>query len=124
MATFAQRLRELREQNHMTQEYLADKVGTGKQTISQYELGKRRADHDMLLMLADVFNVSTDYLLGKSDITLRLLTSNDLMKLNTSVSEFDMLLLNAYHSASYERKAIIRDMLHLPDEEKTIIKTG
>ena len=84
MATFTERLRELRTQNNYSQQDLADKIGVTKQTISQYERGVRKPDMDTLTALCDVFNVSSDYLMGKSDVTVRLLTSDDLRRLNMS----------------------------------------
>lgn len=84
MATFTERLRELRIQNNYSQQDLADKMGVTKQTISQYERGVRKPDMDTLTALCDIFNVSSDYLMGKSDVTVRLLNSDDLKRLNMS----------------------------------------
>lgn len=75
---FADRLRELRTQRNLTQFELASKLDVNKQTISQYERGVRRPDLESLSALCDYFNVSTDYMLGKSDVTLRFLTSDQL----------------------------------------------
>lgn len=47
-----------RKQANMTQQDLADKLNTTKQTISRYEKGQRRADQDILFVLCDIFNVS------------------------------------------------------------------
>lgn len=84
MATFTERLRELRVQSNYSQQDLADKIGVTKQTISQYERGVRKPDMDTLTALCDIFNVSSDYLMGKSDVTVRLLNSDDLKRLNLS----------------------------------------
>lgn len=78
MASFGERLKSLRESNGLTQDELAEKVGVTKQAISQYERGVRRPDFDTLSALCDLFNVSTDFLLGKSDYTSRLLDENEL----------------------------------------------
>ena len=87
MATFTERLRELRTQSNYSQQDLADKMGVTKQTISQYERGVRKPDMDTLTALCDIFNVSSDYLMGKSDVTVRLLNSDDLRRLNMSYQE-------------------------------------
>lgn len=84
MASFTERLRELRTQNNYSQQDLADKMGVTKQTISQYERGVRKPDMDTLTALCDIFNVSSDYLMGKSDVTVRLLNTDDLRRLNSS----------------------------------------
>lgn len=86
MADIKTRLRELRKQSNYSQQDLADMIGVTKQTISQYERGVREPDFDNLLALCDVFNVSADYLLGKVDVTLRLLTSEGLKKLSAADS--------------------------------------
>lgn len=83
MATFSERLRELRTQFGYSQQDLADKMDATKQMISQYERGVRKPDLDTLTALCDIFNVSSDYLMGKSDVTVRLLTTEDLKRLNT-----------------------------------------
>lgn len=78
MATFGERLKSLRESHNLTQDELADELGVTKQAISQYERGVRRPDFDTLSRICDLFNVSSDYLLGKSDLTTRLLDEQEL----------------------------------------------
>ena len=83
MTTFSKRLRELRDQADLTQKEVADAVHVDKQTISQYELGKRQPDFEKLERLCDFFNVSSDYLLGKSDLTMRYVNTEELKLLNS-----------------------------------------
>ncbi len=64
---FAQRLRYLRTSHNMTQTALAQKMQTTKGTISNYETGHSAPSFDMLLKIAQLFGVSTDFLLGHSD---------------------------------------------------------
>lgn len=61
-------LRELREKKDLSQVELAKKLNITSQSLSQYELGKRMPDIDMINRLADFFNVSVDYLLGRTNI--------------------------------------------------------
>ena len=82
MATFSERLKQLRLQSGMSQSDLADKISVNKQTISQYERGVRRPDFETLSSLCDAFNVSSDYMLGKSEVTLRYVDSNGLSLLD------------------------------------------
>ena len=42
-------------------------LNISQNTVSRYENGIREADYDMLITLADYFNVSVDYLLGRTD---------------------------------------------------------
>jgi len=52
----------------MSQAELAEKLGVSQQTISKYERGTREPDNETLVKLAEIFNCSIDYLLGKTDI--------------------------------------------------------
>ena len=78
MASFGERLTSLRESRGMTQDDLADELGITKQAVSHYERGRRRPDFEILSAICDLFNVSMDFLLGKSDYTTRLLDENEL----------------------------------------------
>lgn len=57
------RLKELRLQKGLTQQQVANAIGKTYQAYSYYENGKRDPDTETLKLLADFFNVSTDYLL-------------------------------------------------------------
>lgn len=65
MALFEQRLKKLRIENNLTQKELGDKIKLNGSTISFYERGRRIPDYKTLNQLADFFNVSTDYLIGR-----------------------------------------------------------
>lgn len=64
---FATRLRELMEQTKTTQGTLAKESGCSRQAISQYMDGSSMPNVDKLLSIADYFDVSIDYLLGRED---------------------------------------------------------
>lgn len=61
---FSNRLKELRTQAGLTQLQLAQRLGITKSVISFYELSERAPSPDVLIRLAKIFHVSTDYLLG------------------------------------------------------------
>lgn len=65
--TFAQRLIDLREQKNITQQELADELGITRQSLSLYEKAERTINIELLAKIADFFNVSTDYLMGRTD---------------------------------------------------------
>lgn len=67
MATFNERLKELRAGSELTIRDLAEYIGVAKSTIHMYECGKREPSIATLEAIADFFNVDMDYLLGKSD---------------------------------------------------------
>lgn len=64
---FRERLKEARKEKKLTQEMLAKKINTTKGTISNYENGHSTPSNEILRELADVLDVSVDYLLGRSD---------------------------------------------------------
>ncbi len=55
----------LRKQNGLSQQKLGLEVGLASNTICQYESGRRIPDVNTLILLANYFQVSTDYLLGR-----------------------------------------------------------
>lgn len=65
---FSERLRKLRTEKDLSQKELGDMFSLSKQTISGYESGSRNPDPVTLQKLAGFFAVSTDYLLGRTDI--------------------------------------------------------
>lgn len=64
---FPTRLKELRTEGKLTQEQLGEKINVTKVSISGYESGNRKPDIETLQRIADFFNVSVDFLLGKTD---------------------------------------------------------
>ena len=62
------RLKKLRNEKNISQLKLALDLNMNQNTISRYENLEREADYETLVALADYFNVSIDYLLGRTDI--------------------------------------------------------
>lgn len=67
MVQFGQKLKELRKKAGLTQKQLADRVWTSKATISYYERSSCDPSPEILIKLAKVFHVTTDYLLGSEE---------------------------------------------------------
>lgn len=69
MESFARRFKQLREKRGWTQEDAADKIGVSRPTIAGYESEEKNRipRKEMLHTIADLFDVSTDYLLGRTD---------------------------------------------------------
>ena len=61
------RLKEIREKHGISQLKLALELNMNQNTISRYETGERQAGYKELILLADYFDVSIDYLLGRTD---------------------------------------------------------
>lgn len=64
---YAERIRELRQDNDYTQQKIADILGVAQTTYSQYELEKRPMPIEYLVALCKFYNVSADYMLGLTD---------------------------------------------------------
>ncbi len=62
------RLKDLREDFDVPQKVVAQYLNIKQNTYSQYENGRRQIPFELLIRLAEYFNVSTDYLLGVTDI--------------------------------------------------------
>lgn len=60
-------LKKLREEHELLQKDLAKKLNLSNAVYNNYELGKRMPNYETLKHIAEYFNVSTDYLLGKTD---------------------------------------------------------
>ena len=65
---YNERIREIREDNSLTQQKIADLLHIGQRTYADYESGKTRIPVDNLLILAKFYNVSMDYITGASNI--------------------------------------------------------
>ncbi len=64
MVNMGEKLKSLRIDKKMTQKQVADRIGLAISAVSSYESGSRYPSYDVLLKLARIFHVSTDYLLG------------------------------------------------------------
>ena len=82
---FGKKLKSLRTGKNLTQQQLADRLGVAKSIISYYESGDRYPSYDVLIRIAHIFHVTTDYLL---DIERkRLINVSDLSDDDISVIE-------------------------------------
>lgn len=86
---FGKRLRALRKENKLTMREFGEKFSLAESTISGYENGNRKPDMDILSKFADYFNVSTDYLLGRTDeIAISTHNYDSLSEINKLIKEF------------------------------------
>lgn len=67
MTLFPKRLKDLRTENTMTRAQLAERLNISVRLVSYWENGERECNFDMLVKLAQIFDVSVDYLLGIKD---------------------------------------------------------
>ncbi len=84
MESFGKRLRHVRKQKRVKQRILAEELNIAISTLSQYENDKRHPNFDLLVRIANYFDVTTDFLLGlnEEDTTTNITKNIDLIDLN------------------------------------------
>lgn len=65
---YNERIRAIREDSSLTQQKVAELLHIGQRTYADYESGKTRIPVDSLLILAEFYNVSMDYITGASNV--------------------------------------------------------
>ncbi|MDR4995344.1 helix-turn-helix transcriptional regulator [Bacillus altitudinis] len=66
---FPDNLKKIRKEKKLTQQYMADKLGISRPAYTAYELGKREPDHNTLIAISNILDVSIDFLLkGRNSI--------------------------------------------------------
>lgn len=94
------RIRELRKEKGMSQVSLSTAVEVAQVTVSQYECGRSYPSVKALLKMAEIFDVSVDYLLGLSDI-------RGILKSGITTDD-EAELLNNYRSLTPSDRALVR----------------
>lgn len=77
MERIGNRITRARKELNLNQKELADKCGITEATLSRYENGLREPKSEIVVKIADVLNVTTDYLLGREDKTQSTLNQKD-----------------------------------------------
>ena len=95
-------LKYLRSLNAISQKDFAKKLGVSQQTIASWENGRTEPSNDLLKDIADYFNVSTDYLLGR-DI------SEDVKPLSNEQTK----LLNNFESLGADGQNLLKELIEL-----------
>jgi transcriptional regulator with XRE-family HTH domain len=119
--SFASQLLLLRKSMNVTQDQLAGLLGFSKSQISNYEQSIREPSFHVLKKFADLFGVSTDFLLGRTELrgpaASPVLGSMALDKtLNKYVTEFEQLNTKLLNNFKGELKEIIQEMLKNKNE--------
>lgn len=85
---FPEILKELREKKGITQQQLASTLNLSKNAISHYEKGVNMPNLDTVQKIADVFDVSVDYLLGRTTIRFSFSTLKSTFTKGTTIDDF------------------------------------
>ena len=67
MVPFSERLQEARKRKHLTQKEVAAHLQMTERSYQHYEGNQRRPNYEVLVAIADYLDVTTDYLLGRTD---------------------------------------------------------
>ena len=105
----------LRNKNKISQSALANDLHIGQSTLAMYEKNKRKPNLEMLSAIADYFNVTTDYLLGRPEKKDDDTKSNDIDDLDKMIdnarsfggkkmTENDREIIKAYLKGFYDNK--------------------
>lgn len=92
---------ELREEAGMTQEELAKRIGVSRSTVGSYEAGNSQPGYAVLIKMADIYDVSLDFLLGHSKIR------NAEALLHLKEDNISAELLKNYASLTKEHRALL-----------------
>lgn len=117
---FTTKLKMLRLEKGMTQGEIANELGISRGCLANYETGKRSPDGDMLKKLAQVLNVSIDFLMTGSDVRSVTLNEEELKiytKANEKLKEYgDIINLNEVNVIS--RIQLVDFFQYLKEKEK------
>jgi transcriptional regulator with XRE-family HTH domain len=121
MATFEERLRELRKKRRINRAELAKTIGVSESTVSMWELGQRFPRKPVLMKLCDYFDVSYDYLMGVSEeakqgnyeMIYRILNNpnGEEMQELKKKAQVGIDLLNKYGALTEQHQQAVSDMI-------------
>lgn len=117
------RIRELRKSMNLSQEALAAILCTSQQAVSRMENGAYDIPTDLLVKMADSFNVTTDYILGRTDIK-RDLSSQ--LRMNHEMDRYYDIILRYQRLSDINRKTfrVMLERLEQAQDEQEKLVTG
>ncbi|NOV00190.1 helix-turn-helix domain-containing protein [Paenibacillus sp. LMG 31457] len=110
---YGDRIALLREKRGLTQEELSNKIGISRASLSHYETSRREPDYETINKIATFFNVSIDYLLGRTNLQHTIL-DNDVRDFVENLDLTDENILQKFSLTVDGRKLS-------PDEAKRFI---
>ncbi len=115
------RIKILREENHITQEELAEKLTLSKGIISLYEKEERKPSLEVLVKLSEIFDCSIDYILCKSDIRnpeKGVDFDPDKLRIGLSKKDYENITDEQMKQIEELAKVILKDNLKDKDKDK------
>lgn len=114
MASFGDKLKTLREKHGKKQEEVANFLNISRSTVSNYESGNREPDMENIKTLSKFFDVSSDYLLGLSEISKRPLYSPD--------SNVSYVMEASSMEFTSETESLLKQLIKNPDAKRVVKK--
>lgn len=112
---FSERLKELRKQAHLTQVELAKKLGIVQSSFADWERGKKKPTQENLVKIAQILNVSVDYLVGNSDEE----------NTNKELEDIELLFRMNSKGLTDEEKAVFKkELIEFMEERKKAFDKG
>lgn len=105
--SFSKKLKMLRLENEMTQDYVASRLNVARSTIAGYETKNRQPSHEKLAALASLFHVTIDYLLEDDEVIHMALAQNDILP------PMEQNLLYKYKTLSSRSRKDLLEYIHL-----------
>lgn len=117
------RIRELRKSMNLSQEALAAILCTSQQAVSRMENGAYDIPTDLLVKMADSFNVTTDYILGRTDIKRDL---SGQLRMNHEMDRYYDIILRYQRLSDINRKTfrVMLERLEQAQDEQEKLVTG
>ncbi len=103
-ATLGQKIRQLRKRNGLTQAALAQELGVSSSAVGMYEQDRRTPDNETLLVICNIFGVSTDYMLGNTENMTDVSVVLD--DFNKRLTEYNALMFDGRPLTDEERKQV------------------
>lgn len=104
---FSERLKELRKQAHLTQVELASKLVIVQSSYADWERGKKKPTQENLVKIAQILNVSVDYLVGNSE------------EKNDELDNIELLFrMNSKGLSDEEKKIFKKELIEFMEERK------
>ena len=102
-----ERLKDLRLQMGLSQQALAEKLNVSQQSICKYENNTIEPNIDMLKAMADLFDVSVDYLIGYSSYTHKVEEVSE-----TDLSKEELAMLKQYRSLTPSTRSLVNQFIN------------
>ena len=110
---FAVRLKELRKQAHLTQVELAKRLGIGQSSYADWERGKKKPTQENLVKIAQILNVTIDYLVGNFDEEIT----------NNKLEDIEILFRKNSEGLTDEEKSLFRqELIAFMEERKKLFE--